>query len=181
MQMLFLYGPAAAGKLTVARAVAERTGFALFHNHLIVDALLAVFPFGSEEFAALRERFWIETFRAAARCGRSLVFTFCPEPTVAPGFAERARIAVEEAGGTVAFVRLHVDREEQERRLVAPGRSEFGKLRDLPLLRSLRPGFEAALAGMPPPALTIDTTRTDPGEAADRIAALLRAGARQRA
>ncbi|MFD2498935.1 hypothetical protein ACFSTI_08890 [Rhizorhabdus histidinilytica] len=49
MQLVFLHGPVAAGKLTVARLVAERTGIALFHNHLVVDAVAAVFPFGSPD------------------------------------------------------------------------------------------------------------------------------------
>ena len=49
MQLIFIYGQVAAGKLTVARALAARTGLALFHNHLVVDAVAAVFPFGSEE------------------------------------------------------------------------------------------------------------------------------------
>ena len=55
------------GKLTVARLVAERTGIALFHNHLVVDAVAAVFPFGSPEFIRLREHFWIETIAAVGR------------------------------------------------------------------------------------------------------------------
>lgn len=58
MQLIFLYGPMAAGKLTVARELAARTGFALFHNHLLVDAVAAVFPFGSPSFVRLREQFW---------------------------------------------------------------------------------------------------------------------------
>src|SRR3712207_8263459 len=32
--LLFLHGPPAVGKLTVARRVAELTGWRLFHNHL---------------------------------------------------------------------------------------------------------------------------------------------------
>lgn len=57
MKLIFIYGPAAAGKLTVARVLAEQTGVALFHNHLVVDAVMAVFPFGSEPFVRLREHF----------------------------------------------------------------------------------------------------------------------------
>jgi hypothetical protein len=59
MRVVFIYGPVASGKLTVARALAERTGMALFHNHLVVDAVGAVFPFGSEAFVRLREQFWL--------------------------------------------------------------------------------------------------------------------------
>jgi cytidylate kinase len=39
MKLLFLYGPAASGKLTIARELTTLTGFALFHNHLVVDAV----------------------------------------------------------------------------------------------------------------------------------------------
>ncbi|MBN9539607.1 MAG: shikimate kinase, partial [Alphaproteobacteria bacterium] len=72
MKLVFFYGPVASGKLTIARLVAERTGLPLFHNHLIVDAVAAVFPFGSKAFVMLRERFWLETISTAAEAGQSL-------------------------------------------------------------------------------------------------------------
>src|SRR5579864_3028877 len=101
MRVVFIYGPVASGKLTVARALAERTGMALFHNHLVVDAVGAVFPFGSEAFVRLREQFWLAVFAEAAQADRSLIFTFAPEPTVAADFAERVRTLVQSAGGEV--------------------------------------------------------------------------------
>lgn len=174
MHMLFLYGPPACGKLTVGREIAARIGCALFHNHLVVDALLAVFPFGSPEFVRLREQFWMETIQAAVQADRPLIFTFCPEPSVDPVFPEKLKVAVERAGGTVSFIRLDVSEEEQERRLVAPSRTG-GKLRDLALFRSLRSDFSAAMAMMPPPDMCIDTTATSVADAADRIAAFIEA------
>ena len=171
MHMLFIYGAPACGKLTVGKEVAKRSGYALFHNHLIVDALLAVFPFGSPEFVTLREKFWIETIQAAAQCGRSLVFTFCPEPTVDAGFPERLEALVQQEGGTVSFIRLVVSEEEQERRLVAPSRTG-GKLRRVEVLRAWREDFEAAMAAMPAPALSIDTTGMSPEAAASQIVQL---------
>jgi len=174
MQMLFLYGPPASGKLTVGREVAKRTGCALFHNHLVVDALLAVFPFGSPEFVRLREQFWIETIQAAAHSDRPLIFTFCPELSVDPAFPERLRVTVEQAGGAVSYIRLDVSEEEQERRLAAPSRTG-GKLRDVALFRSLRSNFSAAMAMMPSPEMCIDTTVTSIADAADRIAAFIEA------
>jgi len=87
MRLLFIYGPPASGKLTIARLITERTGLPLFHNHLIVDAV--AFPFGSKEFIRLRERFWLETISTAAEAGQSLIFTFAPEPTVADDFPDR--------------------------------------------------------------------------------------------
>src|SRR3954468_6170352 len=91
MQLIFIYGPAASGKLTVSRKLAALTGTALFHNHLVVDAVSAVFPFGSEPFARLREHFWVQIFAEAAAAGRSLIFTFAPEPSVAADFPQRVR------------------------------------------------------------------------------------------
>src|SRR5262245_61805419 len=55
MDLIFLHGPAASGKLTVARELVTLTGFRLFHNHLVVDALTAVFGFGTAPFIRLRE------------------------------------------------------------------------------------------------------------------------------
>lgn len=45
-RMIFLYGPPAVGKLTVANLVSERTGFRVLHNHLTIDAITPVFAFG---------------------------------------------------------------------------------------------------------------------------------------
>lgn len=169
MQLLFLYGPVAAGKLTVARHLARITGHALFHNHLVVDAVSAVFPFGSPAFVRLRERFWVETFTEAAAAGRSLIFTYAPESTVTSDFLPRMISAVESAGGSVRFVRLTVSDEEQERRVANSDRAQHGKLVSLDLLRELRPMFKAAEHVMPAPLVSIDTGTTPPERAAEAI------------
>lgn len=173
MELIFLYGQAAAGKLTIARALAERTGLPVFHNHLVVDAVLAVFPFGSGEFRALRDRLWLDVIGTAARAGQSLIFTFAPEPTVPADFPERVRASVEAAGGRVTYVALTVSPAEQERRIDAPSRAAFGKLRSVAMLRELRESFDASMAGMPPAAVTIDTEATTPDAAAALIAAAI--------
>lgn len=170
MQIIFIYGPVGCGKLTVGRELAKLTGLPLFHNHLVVDAVHAVFAFGTEPFVRLRESFWLQTFSEAARIGQSLIFTFAPEPTVDAGFPQRVRESVEPFGGSVVFIALTVSHEEQERRIVAPGRSEFGKLRSLDLLRELRSSFDDSMAAMPAPDLSIDTEACDPAIAARRIA-----------
>src|ERR1700722_14767574 len=127
MDLVFLHGGAATGKLTTARALEQLLGYPVFHNHLVVDMLLPMFPFGSEPFVRLREQFWLAVFEDTAVAQRSITFTFAPENTVAAGFPARAKSAVEQAGGRVCFVRLTVDEPEQERRLGNPSRSEFHK------------------------------------------------------
>jgi hypothetical protein len=137
MRLIFIHGPAASGKLTVARALSERTGLPLFHNHLVVDALLAVFDFGSPAFVRLRESIWLDTFSAAAEEGRSLIFTFHPEASVAPDFPERVVSLVSGAGGTVEFVALGCAPERIEARVADPSRQASGKLSSIAVLRQL--------------------------------------------
>jgi hypothetical protein len=168
MKLLFLHGPAASGKLTVAREVCGLTGFRLFHNHLVVDMLLAVFQFGSPEFVALRERMWLDVFEAAAKNGISLVFTFAPEATVRPEFIANAVAAVERAGGEVCFVELRCPVAELERRMDAPSRHQWQKLKSVKMFRELR--NKGANEFPPLPAgLVIDTSAMQPAEAAKRI------------
>jgi hypothetical protein len=149
MTLIFIYGPAASGKLTIARELGALTGLAVFHNHLVVDAVAAVFPFGSDRFVELREQFWL---------------------TVTSGFPEAAKAAVESSGGDVAFVRLTVPAAEQERRLTAPSRAEFGKMRSVELLRELRDRCERCEERMPDPAMTIATEERSPAQSARSIA-----------
>lgn len=173
MRLIFLYGPVASGKLTIGRAVAERTGLPLFHNHLVVDAVAALFPFGSKTFIRLRESFWIEMISAAVKAGQSLIFTFAPEPTVSKDFPHRISQLVEAAGSQVIHVRLDIGPDEQERRLVDPARAEFGKLRSTEILRDLRGAMDACLQAMPQPVMRIDTGKVTVEQAAAAIAKLI--------
>lgn len=168
VHLVFLHGRAAAGKLTTARRLADLIGYPVFHNHLVVDLLTPVFPFGSEPFVLLREQFWLAVFTEAARHDRSLIFTFTPEDTVTAGFPARARAAVESAGGSVCFVHLRVSDAEQERRVADPSRTEFHKIASVQALRQVA----AQPAGeLPPVDLGIDTDLTSPEESAALIAA----------
>ena len=101
MDLVFLHGRAAAGKLTTARALEQRLGWPVFHNHLVVDLLTELFPFGSDPFVRLREQIWLSVIAEAAAVDRSLIFTFTPEPTVPAGFPGRVARVVESASGRV--------------------------------------------------------------------------------
>ena len=168
-----LFGPPAVGKLTVARALAERTGLKLFHNHLVLDAITAVFDFRSPGYLRLRELFWLEAFATAAKEGISLVFTFMPETSLAPGFADRAGEAVERHGGRLRLVELTCGQDVQEARLDAPSRAAFAKLRSVKQMRELRAMGWLDYA-MPPAELVVDTEELTPEAAAQRIQAALK-------
>jgi chloramphenicol 3-O-phosphotransferase len=168
MKLVFLHGRAATGKLTVAKALSAKTGLPVFHNHLIVDALLAVFPFGSEPFARLRQEFWLRTFDEAAKADCSLIFTFAPERSVPEDFVPQTVKTVERQGGMVHFVELECTPQEQERRIENADRKIFRKLASAETLRQIN--LENGGFGVIPPSdLTIDTTATPPDQSAARI------------
>ena len=166
MDLVFLHGAPAAGKLTTARALERLVGYPVFHNHLVVDLLTALFPFGTPPFTRLREQFWLAVFAEAAAAGRSLVFTFTPDSTVAAGFPQRVLDTVGGRGGRVRFVRLAVGPAEQERRIDRPERHEFHKVTDVAFLRRVA---EEPPPEQPPVELEIDTERSSPDETAATI------------
>jgi chloramphenicol 3-O-phosphotransferase len=174
MQLIFLHGAPGVGKLTVARELARLTGFKLFHNHLTVDLVGAVFPFGTEPFVLLREEIWLATFRQAAKNETSLIFTFAPEGTVRSEFIPETISAVESRGGKVVFVELTCGEEELERRLEDPSRSKFGKLQSIEQYRELKKSgafdFPRIVSG-----LSVETTATEPKLIARTIADYLSA------
>ncbi len=180
MDVVFVHGPAASGKLTVARELGRLTGLPVFHNHLIVDALLEVFEFGSPEFVALREQFWLATFGAAAASGHSLIFTFAPEGTVTRGFPQRTVETVEAHHGRVRFVELRVTDPEQERRIANHDRRQFNKLSDPETLRRLKADAASASVEVPPAELIIDTEKTTPVDAALQIRRVFGISARRK-
>jgi len=167
-KLVFLHGPPAVGKLTVARELAALTGFRLFHNHLTVDLVSSLFSFGSEPFILLREQIWLAAFAEAARQKVSLIFTFNPERTVREPFIQEAIYVVEAAGGKVIFVELQCVEEKLEQRLEDASRQEFGKLVSVAQYRSLK---DAGAFHFPklPSALYLDTTNQSPADSARLI------------
>lgn len=171
MQLVFIHGPAAAGKLTVARELSALTGLPLFHNHLVVDIVARFYEFGTKPFIELREELWRDVFRKAASTASSFIFTFNPEATVRERFIDDVLKIVEaDHGGTVRFVEITCSEDEIERRMDSPSRQEFGKLRSLSLYRELRETGAFEYRPMPASFLRIDTSQLSANEVAQQIA-----------
>ena len=169
MNLVFIHGAPAVGKLTVARELADLTGYRLFHNHLTVDLVTAVFDFGTPAFILLRERIWLAVFREAAERNVSLIFTVSPESTVREQFIPEAIDAVEPAGGRVIFVELTCASDEIEQRIESPSRSGFGKLRSIEQYRELQQSGAFDFPRLPNSGLSLDTTSRTPKEVAQLI------------
>jgi len=176
--VIFIHGPAAAGKHTVGSLVSARLDIPLFHNHLTVDLVKTLFDFGTPEFMTLRAEIWRSSFQQAARVRRSFVFTFNPERTVAPSLMTELSDLVTDAGGRVHYVELRCSDAEIERRIDNPSRHRFGKLTDPALYREFKSqgGFE--FPEFPAPLVVIDTESMAPEAAAELIVRSIEADAR---
>jgi len=174
MDLVFIHGKPAVGKLTVARELARLSGFRLFHNHLTVDLLESVFEFGSEPFVVLREQIWLSVFHHAAVSGISLIFTFAPERTVRDQFIQDMLAIVQRSGGKVHFLELRCsDEEELERRITDASRKEFGKLISVERYRELQAKGAWAYPKLPDSGLVIDTCQMSSETASRHIVKFL--------
>lgn len=175
MNLIFLYGKPATGKLTVARELARITGYKLFHNHQTVDLLLSVFEFGSKPFVELREEVWLAVIRrAAVERLHGMVFTFAPETTVRPSFISQVLDIVEGAGSRVRFVEMTCPMDEVYRRIDNQSRRNTGKLTNHEVYAKLEAQGVFSTSHMPKPDVVIDTSTLTPEDAAVKIAKDLR-------
>jgi shikimate kinase len=169
MRLVFLYGPPAAGKLTIGRELATLTGFRLFHNHLTVDLAREVFQFGSEPFQRLVDDLRLHVFTAAAQNGvPGLIFTY-----VYGGqnddFTRRTMSAMETARASVCFVQVTCPVEELLNRVENESRRAYHKLASREDLAALLTSRDWLSAIPYVESFPVDTTRLTPAEAAREI------------
>lgn len=171
MPLVFLHGPPACGKYTVARELAALTGLELYHNHLVVDEVLKSHAFGTPGFVAERDRRWREHFTAFLRPTppAGLIFTFNPENTVPQEFIDWLFAASAAAGVPLHSVGLVASESVLEARLGSERRPGFRKLVDLDLYRRLRAAGTFLTPVIPRTDLELDTVALAPAEAARRI------------
>jgi hypothetical protein len=107
--LLFVIGPPAVGKMSVGAAVAEQTGFKLFHNHMTIEPLLRLFPYDSPHFARLNNEFRTRILQEAAASDLpGLVFSvvwYFDDPADAEA-VDRYATPFRERGSRVLFLEL---------------------------------------------------------------------------
>jgi chloramphenicol 3-O-phosphotransferase len=171
LKLVFIYGPMAVGKLTVARELARLTGFRIYHNHVSIDFVKSVFDFGTPAFWRLVDKFRREMIEEAAKEGVDTIFTFVYAKGSDDEFVCDIARRVESHGGRVCFVRLTCGRDELLRRVGSESRRGLGKLTTRSgLSRSLRK-YDLTAEVPLPGSLSVDTTGRTPRQVAMEVAA----------
>ncbi len=128
MKLIFIYGPPAVGKLSVATELAKLTGFKLFHNHVSIQFVQSIFNFRTKTFGRLVDKFRLEMLEEATKEGVETIFTFVYAKGADGPFVREVVRRVRSQGGQVCFVRLYCDKEELARRVRSEARKTMGKI-----------------------------------------------------
>jgi hypothetical protein len=112
VELVVIFGPPAVGKMTVGEELCAITDYKLFHNHMTIEPVLDIFPFGSPAFDRLVGEFRRRVIEEAADGDiPGLVFTFVwglelkDDRAVIESYVD----IVESRGGRVSFVELWAD------------------------------------------------------------------------
>lgn len=171
MRLVFLYGPPGAGKLTVARELVTLTGMKLFHNHLTVDPVVAVFPWGSPSLSRLITLFRREVLAEAARVGTDVIFTYVYGHPEDDANVREIIDPVIANGGIVHFVQVACSRDILLSRVAEESRRPFGKLTNPDIVAAMMDREDLVSPLSFGESLRIDTTALSPREAATAIVA----------
>lgn len=169
MNLLFLHGAPASGKLTVAKALMRSIPCRLFDNHTAIDLAKTMFDFGAPGFWELTREMRLTALRSAAWHDVPLVITtFCYSASADGPVYSKIESLVQEHNGEVFPVFLHCSEEEAKRRIGNVDRVARGKLSSMEDLNN----FRAYIKFTPLErnnCISLDTTTTPPEVTAQMI------------
>lgn len=172
MNLLFLYGPPASGKLTIAEELGKLTGYKLFHNHLTMDLARELYPGFDELRFKLVDRLRLDVFSYAAEHDTDLIFTLVYSGDREDDtFISDTIAAVETFQGKVLFVELTAPDETLLERVGNESRQRFHKLKDPQVLQAQLEANRYGRSIPVPGIFKIDTSTAQVHEIAQKIAA----------
>jgi hypothetical protein len=181
MTLMIIFGPPAVGKMAVGLELEKLTGFPLFHNHMTVDPVVRLFPFGSPPYNRLVVEFRRRIFEEfAAGNAPGLIFTFVWALDHAPdrAFIESTMEIFAGRGADICFAELEATEAERLRRNETPLRlAEKKPQRDTAASRAFLLAADEqhqlntrGSFFYPDRHLKIDNTMLEPAAVASRIA-----------
>lgn len=169
MKMIFLYGPPAVGKLTVAKELATITGYKLFHNHLTVDLVSSLYEWGSPKYWEYLRSIREQLLANLAKDNVDIIFTYVYAAGEDEEVMERMFKKVEKNGGDVLLVQLTTSVEKLKERIVAEDRRQFKKMHKTESLESWISQYKLFEAYPNRQNLVVDNSNMTPTEVANLI------------
>ena len=180
MKFILITGPQAVGKMTVGKAIMEKTGLKLFHNHMSIEPILQIFDYHTKEAQYLIGHFREEIFKTmAASDGKGMIFTYMWDFNLASEYVyvDKVMTLFESHGATTYILELESDLDTRLKRNKTPLR-----LAEKPTKRNIEWSERELLSSMEkyrlnsspgdinhPNYLRINNTDLSPEEVADQV------------
>ena len=167
--------------MTVGRAICARTRYRLLHNHMTIEPLLDLFPFGSPAFGRLSSGFRKQILEECiAQDDFDLLFTYvwALDLDSERAYLEQLAAGVASAGGTTRYAELVCDLDERLVRNLTPERldskrskrdTQWSEANLMDLDRKYRLTSEPGELGDLDYYLRLENTSLSPDQAAQRI------------
>jgi dephospho-CoA kinase len=168
MNLIYIYGPPASGKLTIANELIRLTGYKLFHNHSAQDLVGTIYPEWNNLRHKLVEKLRLDVFQYAAQNNTNLVYTQYytgDEDDIL--FVRCVVDIVSKHEGLVNFVEITAPLEILQTRVTNKSRMPFGKAKDV---ETLQKHLDASVeSSVQYGKIIIDSSKRDPTAGAQTI------------
>jgi len=168
MKLIFIYGPPAAGKLTVAEKLSELTGIPLFHNHHSRDLVKDIYKEGLLNHYDLVDKIRFDVLEYCALNNTDLIFTYVYGGSFDDENVKNFIDKIESNGGGVSFVELTANREDLVARVDNESRRKYKKLTDKTVMKELTKSMDMFTIPFVK-SLKINTSKLSADESAELI------------
>ena len=176
--VIFIYGPIAVGKLTVAEILSKKLGYKLAHNHHVNDFVNEIFDRGSHISHVMKEDLRYYLLESVVKAKMNLVATHCYSDNFIsttglsdPKYVETLEKKLTKLGAKFYPVHLRASNEELFRRVTMNSRKKFKKLASKEVMKKYltRSGNDHQNSPKLKNNFVIDNTNLSPQKVADMI------------
>ena len=137
MKLLFIYGPPASGKLTIAEKLSAITKIPLFHNHLSRDIVKDIYGTRLMDHYSLVNTIRLDVLSYCAQNNTDLIFTYVYEGENDDENVKSLINCIESNGGSVEFIELTANRDDLISRVDNDSRKRYKKLTDRSIMEKI--------------------------------------------
>jgi shikimate kinase len=174
--VVFIYGPIAVGKLTVARLLSKKLGYRLAHNHHINDFVHEIFDRDTYASHAMKDQLRYIVMENMVKAKISFIATHCFSYNFVslaglsdPKYVQTLEKKLTKLGANFYAVHLKAESEELLRRVNRNSRKEFKKLTDKKIMSELLHTKDWHTSPKLKNQLIVDNTNLPPEKVSDMI------------
>lgn len=136
MQLIFIYGPPAVGKLIIAQKLVKITNFKLYHNHLVHNLVTSIFDHDTHRSLMAKINTLILSVAMKEQM-HGIVITNCYIHPDDDEFIDNIINIAKENNCKINFVQIVCNRKTLFKRVVNQSRKKYGKLKNKNELKNL--------------------------------------------